>query len=90
LFTLPFALIKDFGLVTGPVMGATSWLLYGIYQIGYSIEDPFQGSLRLSTLCDTIYRDCMYGTDFMRRRATAFRVDEEAQEWSKLDSRATP
>lgn len=85
LFTLPFALIKDFGLMTGPVMAATSWLLYGIYQIGYSIEDPFQGSLRLSTLCDTIYRDCMYGTDFMRRRATAFGVGEEAHEWNKLD-----
>jgi predicted membrane chloride channel (bestrophin family) len=87
LFTLPFALIKDFGLMTGLVMAATSWLLYGIYQIGYSIEDPFQGSLRLSTLCDTIYRDCMYGTDFMRRRATAFGADEEAHEWNKLDSR---
>jgi predicted membrane chloride channel (bestrophin family) len=90
LFTLPFALIKDFGLMTGPVMAATSWLLYGIYQIGYSIEDPFQGSLRLSTLCDTIYRDCMYGTDFMRRRATAFWVDEEAHEWNKLDSQPCP
>jgi predicted membrane chloride channel (bestrophin family) len=86
LFTLPFALIKDFGLMTGPVMAATSWLLFGIYQIGYSIEDPFQGSLRLSTLCDKIYRDVMYGTDFMRRRATAFGVDEELHEWNKLDS----
>jgi predicted membrane chloride channel (bestrophin family) len=87
LFTLPFALIKDFGLLTGPVMGVTAWLLYGIYQIGYSIEDPFQGSLRLSILCDTIYRDVMYGTDFMRRRVTAFGVvDEEREGWKQLDN----
>lgn len=28
-------------------------------QIGYSIEDPFQGSLRLSLLCDAIRRDVL-------------------------------
>lgn len=89
LLTLPFAIIKDFGFLTGPVMAVISWMLYGIYQIGYSIEDPFQGSLRLSILCDAIYRDTMYGTDFMRRRITAFRVDE-VQEWGKLDVRRTP
>lgn len=43
--------------MTGPVMGIVAWLLFGVYQIGYSIEDPFQGSLRLSILCDAIRRD---------------------------------
>ena len=33
LFTLPFALVGDFGLLTGPVMGLAAWLLYGIYQV---------------------------------------------------------
>jgi predicted membrane chloride channel (bestrophin family) len=76
LFSLPFALIRDFGLLTGPVMGLAAWLFYGIYQIGYTIEDPFQGSLRLSTLCDAIFRDVMMGTDVMKRRMTAFSATE--------------
>ena len=57
LFTLPFALIKDLGLLTTPVAACIAWVLFGVYQIGYSIEDPFQGSLRLSILCDAIRRD---------------------------------
>lgn len=59
LFTLPFALVKDMGLLTAPVTACIAWLLYGIYQIGYSIEDPFQGSLRLSILCDAIRNDVL-------------------------------
>lgn len=87
LFTLPFALVKDFGWLTGPVMGLASWLLYGIYQIGYTIEEPFQGSLRLSSLCNAIYRDVMYGTDFMTYRMTAFHTNNEEKEaWKQLDS----
>ncbi|KAL7580833.1 hypothetical protein ACA910_001107 [Epithemia clementina (nom. ined.)] len=88
LFTLPFALVGDFGLLTGPVMGLAAWLLYGIYQIGYTIEDPFQGSLRLSILCDAIYQDVMYGTDQMRRRLSALEAttqNEEMSEWDDLD-----
>jgi predicted membrane chloride channel (bestrophin family) len=50
LFTLPFALVKDTGLLTGPVLFLVSWLLFGVYEIGYSIEDPFQGTLRLSIM----------------------------------------
>lgn len=87
LFTLPFALVRDFGILTGPVMGMAAWLFYGIYQIGYTIEDPFQGSLRLSALCDAIFRDVMMGTDVMKRRMTAFRASElERDEWARLDS----
>ena len=42
LFTLPFYLVKDMGLLTGPVTAIMAWLLFGVYQIGHSIEDPFQ------------------------------------------------
>ena len=64
LATLPFALVKDLGLLTGPVAGITAWLLFGIYQIGHSIEDPFQKTLRLSILCNAIKRDVMGETEF--------------------------
>jgi len=59
LLTLPFTLVKDLGLLTIPAMAVTSWVLFGVYQIGYSIEDPFQGSLRLSILCDGIRHDVL-------------------------------
>jgi predicted membrane chloride channel (bestrophin family) len=59
LFTLPFGLVGSLKLVTGPVLFLISWLLFGVYEIGYSIEDPFQGTLRLSVLCDTIRRDVL-------------------------------
>lgn len=71
LFTLPFALVKDMGLLTAPVTVCTAWLLYGIYQIGYSIEDPFQGSLRLSILCDAIRNDVL-GQDSDEGRLSAY------------------
>lgn len=81
LVTLPLALMKTYGWWTAPVMGLAAWLLYGIYQIGYSIEDPFQGSLRLATLCDSIFRDVMCDA----RRATAFSVSMgEYEEWKDL------
>jgi len=72
LFTLPFALIKDLGLLTGPVMAVISWVLFGVYQIGYSIEDPFQGSLRLSILCDAIRGDVLGEA---RARDTAYSLE---------------
>ena len=59
LFTLPFALVKDLGLLTGPICGITAWLMFGVYQIGHSIEDPFQKTLRLSILCNAIRRDVL-------------------------------
>ena len=69
LFTLPFALTKDMGLFTAPVIAVTAWLFFGVYQIGYSIEDPFQGSLRLSILCDAIRKNVMSQTNDMRDSA---------------------
>jgi Bestrophin, RFP-TM, chloride channel len=64
LFTLPFALVKDLGLFTSPTVAVVAWLFFGVYQIGYTIEDPFQGSLRLSILCDTIRRNVVRTTAF--------------------------
>lgn len=78
LITLPFALVKDLGLLTGPVMGVIAWLLFGVYQIGYSIEDPFQGSLRLSILCDAIRADVIGETD---SRDSAYGL-----EWDDVES----
>jgi predicted membrane chloride channel (bestrophin family) len=74
LFTLPFALVGSLKLLTGPVLFLVSWLLFGVYEIGYSIEDPFQGTLRLSVLCDTIRRDVLADEVI---RSTAFLVDED-------------
>lgn len=86
LFTLPFAVIGDLGLLTGPVMGAIAWLLLGVYQIGYTIEDPFQGTLRLSILCDAIYRDVMYsGKEQANPRDSAFSMQLEIEEWMQLE-----
>jgi Bestrophin, RFP-TM, chloride channel len=72
LFTLPFALVKDMGLFTAPVNACIAWLLFGVYQIGYSIEDPFQGSLRLSILCDAIRRNVIGQSEELRD--SAFRL----------------
>jgi len=77
LLSLPFALVKDLGLITGPVLFIISWMLFGVYEIGYSIEDPFQGTLRLSILCDAIRRDVM-GDEIIRN--TAFTLDKEVGE----------
>lgn len=102
LATLPFCLISEFGIITGPVVGAMAWLLLGVYQIGFTIEDPFQGSsLRLSLLCDAVYRDVMYyighgsavagscdgSGDGENARDSAYRrLEEELEEWIALDT----
>jgi len=77
LITLPFALVSTLGPLIGPVLFLVSWLLFGVYEIGYSIEDPFQGTLRLSILCDTIRRDVL-ADEFAR--ATAFNLKEKEEE----------
>jgi hypothetical protein len=80
LLTLPFCLVRDLGLLTGPVTGVMAWLLFGVYQIGYSIEDPFQGSLELPTLCDAIR------TDVLSQDLSAFQMmdDDETEDGSDL------
>jgi len=75
LITLPFALVKDLGLLTAPCMAIMAWVLFGVYQIGYSIEDPFQGTLRLSVLSDAIRRDVL-GDSTERQSAFSLEWDE--------------
>jgi Bestrophin, RFP-TM, chloride channel len=90
LFTLPFALVKDLGLLTGPATAITAWVLFGVYQIGHSIEDPFQGSLRLSMLCDAIRRDIL-GDNHVNvgHRASAFALEQENDEDDLWDNDVT-
>lgn len=83
LLSLPFALIKDMGLMTGPALFMISWMLFGVYEIGYSIEDPFQGTLRLSILCDAIRRDVL-GDEIIRN--TAFALDTDTRTDASGDS----
>jgi Bestrophin, RFP-TM, chloride channel len=83
LFTLPFALVKDMGLFTGVVNACIAWLLFGVYQIGYSIEDPFQGSLRLSILCDAIRRNVIGQSEELRD--SAFMIDETTTSVKSFD-----
>uniref|UniRef100_A0A7S2Y9J6 Bestrophin homolog n=1 Tax=Entomoneis paludosa TaxID=265537 RepID=A0A7S2Y9J6_9STRA len=74
LFSLPFVLVKDLQLLTGPVVLVMSWLLFGVFEVSCAIEDPFQGTLRLSILCDTIRRDVL-GDE--HNRASAFRLEDK-------------
>lgn len=103
LFTLPFAIVKDTGLLTPFATAVSAWVLYGIYQvrmgivmcadswreiiffdecipfvyqIGYSIEDPFQGSLRLSILCDSIRQDVLGISDQNPDRTSAYSLED--------------
>lgn len=76
LFTLPFALVKDLKAGTGPIIFLVSWLLFGVYEIGVRIEDPFQGTLRLSIMCDMVRRDVLADESI---RSTAFQLETEEE-----------
>jgi hypothetical protein len=68
------------GLLTGPATAVIAWLLFGVYQIGHSIEDPFQGSLRLSMLCDAIRKDVLVDNN-----VAGFMLDHDDDEEDDLD-----
>lgn len=56
-FTLPFALVSRFGLVTIPVSLVVAYVLFGIEEIGVEIEDPFgddTNDIPLESICQTI------------------------------------
>jgi putative membrane protein len=56
-FTLPFALVKDFGWWTIWAVLLVSYLMYGIEEIGVEIEDPFgrdDNDLPLERFCEGI------------------------------------
>lgn len=80
LCTLPFCMVGDLGLLTGPATAAIAWVLFGVYQIGYSIEDPFQKSLRLSILCDAIRRDVLGNDVDVSSRDSAFYFEDEDED----------
>ncbi|GMH60621.1 hypothetical protein TrST_g7536 [Triparma strigata] len=71
--TLPFAVCGEFGLATGPVMSVVAWTLFGIYEIGVQIEDPFQRTLKLSVICKQIEEEVV--GEQWRTRKSAFRGD---------------
>jgi putative membrane protein len=59
-FTLPFALVKDFGMGTVPMTLLAAYIFFGIEEIGVEIEDPFghdDNDLPLDQICATIERD---------------------------------
>ena len=87
LFTLPFCLIQSVELLTAPAVFLVSWLMFGIYEIGYSIEDPFQGTLRLSVLCDTIRRDVLADEVI---RNTAFEKESAEEQDDELEYEMSP
>jgi putative membrane protein len=59
-FTLPFALVDDFGWLTVLVTLFIAYALFGIEEIGVEIEGPFgddENDLPLESFCQTIERN---------------------------------
>jgi len=59
LFSLPFALVGDFGWVTVPALAAIAYVFMGIEEIGVEIEDPFgldPNDLPLERICTGIQK----------------------------------
>jgi len=56
--TLPFALVGNLRWLTVPVVLVITWALFGILEIGHSIEDPFRDSIAITPICEAIYHDC--------------------------------
>jgi putative membrane protein len=59
-FTLPFALVKEFGWATVPDVAVLSYVLFGIEEIGVEIEGPFghdANDLPLEEICTTIQKN---------------------------------
>eukprot|EP00913_Durusdinium_trenchii_P017478 g16424.t1 len=55
--SLPFALVDVLGPYTIPVTCFASWALFGIFEIGLVIEDPFQGVLKVEVIAETLQAD---------------------------------
>jgi len=64
--TLPFALVGSLRWTTVPVVMIITWALFGILEIGHSIEDPFRDSIELTPICEAIYYDCARALPFRR------------------------
>jgi putative membrane protein len=64
-FTLPFALVKDFGWVTVLDTLAVAYIFFGIEELGVEIEDPFgrdDNDLPLEQYCGVVDRDVLGGS----------------------------
>mmetsp|Transcript_3927 Transcript_3927/g.9131 ORF Transcript_3927/g.9131 Transcript_3927/m.9131 type:complete len:470 (-) Transcript_3927:338-1747(-) len=71
MLTLPFVLIADYGVLSIPVMAFTSWVFFGIQEIGLWIEEPFREVLKLGVICNAIGADVVgtiYVSAFMPER----------------------
>jgi putative membrane protein len=61
-FTLPFALVAEFGWVTVVAIWMVTYVFFGIEEIGVEIEDPFgqdDNDLPLETICETIAKNLL-------------------------------
>jgi putative membrane protein len=61
-FTLPFALVADYGWATVLATLMAAYIFFGIEEIGVEIEDPFgihDNDLPLERICATIERDLL-------------------------------
>lgn len=59
-YTLPFALVNDFGWLTIVVTGMVAFIFLGVEEIGVEIEDPFgvdENDLPLDAFCSLIERN---------------------------------
>jgi len=56
--TLPLAMVGTYRWLTAPVVFLIAWALFGIQEIGHSIEDPFLRQIELTPICEAIYHDC--------------------------------
>lgn len=57
---LPFQVVEELGLWTGPIVGLVSFTLFGIEAIGIEIENPFgydANDLPLDAICATMQRN---------------------------------
>jgi putative membrane protein len=69
-FTLPFALVKDFGWVTILDTLMVAYVFFGIEEIGVEIENPFgcdDNDLALDSYCATIEKDLLALIEFEQR-----------------------
>mmetsp|Transcript_7420 Transcript_7420/g.16331 ORF Transcript_7420/g.16331 Transcript_7420/m.16331 type:complete len:602 (+) Transcript_7420:185-1990(+) len=63
---LPFALVPVFRWATPMVILVVAWALFGILEIGHTIEDPFSRSIELKPIVEAVQFD----TSFAMRKET--------------------
>ena len=56
-FIAPLTLVSELGIYMIPAVSLVTWSLFGILEIGMTIEEPFQRALKLELFTNTILRD---------------------------------